>query len=216
MVDIILILIIIISACLAGKRGIIKTVAGMFGTIAAYFATVKLVMPWLAPKIATIITPLCTKWLSGIAQKSDVATQVTAPYSQATSSLDSLLAALKIPSTLFSDIGDKLAETGKSILAASGEAIGRELAPIIALLLGFVVIKIAIWFVVKLLSADIPIVRTLNHGAGFLLGAASGILIVIVLCIGLRAFAPQGIAGLLSIEQINASLIAGFIFKIAG
>lgn len=216
MSDLIFIAIIIGSGCFAGRRGIIKTVAGMFGTIVAYFATVKLIMPTLTPIVAKTITPFCTRWLTGVAAKSDVAAQVTGPYEAATDGLSNLLAALKIPPNLFENISEKLAETGNSILAAAAEAIGRELAPLIALILGFIAVKLVIWLLVKIFSANIPVVRTLNSAAGFLLGTLSGILIVFVMCCLLRTFAPQGIAGFLSYEQINASIIGGFVFSLFG
>lgn len=216
MSDLIFIAIILASACFAGRRGIVKTVAGIFGTIAAYFATVKLIVPALTPIVAKTITPFCTRWLTGVATKSDVAAQVTVPYEAATDGLSNLLTSLKIPANLFDNISEKLAETGNSILAAAAETIGRELAPLIALILGFIAVKLVIWLAVKILSANIPVVRQLNSAAGFLLGTLSGALIVFVLCCLLRTFAPQGIAGFLSYEQINASIIGGFVFSLLG
>lgn len=214
MVDLILVGIIVVSAVLAGSRGLVKTIAGMFGTLISYFATAKLVVPYFAPKIAVWITPYCTKMLMGSAERSGVLASAT--QSGAMDNITELLDKLHIPLSFLDPITQKVADFGNSVLAATAEVMGSELAPLIAFVAGFIAIKFAINLAAKLLSINLPIIGTLNHGAGCLLGAASGALLAVVLCVGLRAFAPQGIAGFLSLEQINSSLIGGFIFKFLG
>ena len=62
------------------------------------------------------------------------------------------------------------------------------------------------------LGSHLPVVRTLNKGAGLLLGLVGGLAVVAALCVGIRAFAPQGVGGVFSLQSVEQSYIGGLVY----
>lgn len=213
MADLIFLCIILGMTFLAGRKGLFRLFAGAFGTIIAYFGAAKWAVPKLTAPAQEILTPLCRSFLSRAAEKSSVLQTVQQPYDATSQNLGQLLKALHVPHGLTQEVGDKIAETGHNILNSAAEIISKEIAPLLVFLLAFFLIKLAIWVAAQVFSADIPLVSGLNRTAGCLLGACSGVLVVVVLCVGLTAFAPQGVAGVLSQESISQSIIGSTVFR---
>lgn len=212
MIDL-LFIVILLAACLIGARkGVIGAVAGLFGTLLSYLGAAKIAVPLLSPGIAKAIFPQCEKMLLSTVGEG-LRQAVEAPFAQAAQGLDGLLEALHVPSHLFDAVGQKLAESGDSVLSAAADVISRQVAPVIAFLAGFLLCKLVLWALVHVIGGGLPVVRTLNRGAGLLLGAVGGAAIILALCLGVRAFAPQGIGGAFSQQAVEDSLIGGAVYR---
>lgn len=213
MIDL-LFIVILLAACLIGARkGVIGAAAGLFGTLLSYLGAAKIAVPLLSPGIAKAILPQCEKMLLGTVGEG-LRQAVEAPFTQAAQGLEGLLEALHVPPHLFDAIGRRLAESGESVLGAAADVISRQVAPVIAFLAGFLLCKLALWALVHVIGRGLPVVRTLNRGAGLLLGAAGGAAIILALCLGVRAFAPQGIGGAFSQQAVEESLIGGAVYRL--
>lgn len=213
MIDLVFI-VILLAACLIGARkGIIGAAAGLFGTLLAYLGAAKIAVPLLTPGLAKALLPQCEKVLLGSVGDS-VRQAVQTPFAQATQSLDGLLEALHVPGHLFDAVGQKLVESGDSVLRAAAEVISRQVAPILAFLAGFLLCKLVLWALVHVIGGGLPVVRTINRGAGLLLGAVGGAAIVVALCLGVRAFAPQGFGGAFSQQAVEESMIGGAVYRL--
>ena len=98
------------------------------------------------------------------------------------------------------------------MLAAATQAVSQAVAPVIAFVIGFLLCKLALWVLACVLGSHLPVVRTLNKGAGLLLGLVGGLAVVAALCVGIRAFAPQGVGGVFSLQSVEQSYIGGLVY----
>lgn len=212
MVDIIFI-VLFLGACLLGaRRGLVGAFTGLLGTLISYFASVKLLAPLLTPLAVPLVTPYCRDLLvKAVGQGGLDALQI--PASQAAGQLDQVLGALGLPPGMTEGLGDALAQGSSTVLDALSQGLARQVAPMLAFLAGFLLCKIALWLLVHLCADWLPGVRTINKGAGLCLGALGGAALVVLLCLGLRAFAPQGIGGLLDQQAIAQSQIGSLIYS---
>ena len=95
-------------------------------------------------------------------------------------------------------ITDKVSDLYTSLLAAIAKQLSENLASILAFLL----------------KLDIPILSGLNRTAGGILGAVSGLLLILALCWAVMQFAPEGDLSLLSRGCLQESLIGGFFTRL--
>ena len=74
--------------------------------------------------------------------------------------------------------------------------------------------KLVLWLLVRVVGGTLPLFRTVNHGAGLCLGALGGVVMIALLCLGLRSFAPEGVGGFFAQEALAESKVASFVYQI--
>ena len=103
---------------------------------------------------------------------------------------------------------------GGEVLEAAIQTVSQSLAPVIAFLVGFALCKLVLWLLVRVVGGTLPLFRTVNHGAGLCLGALGGVVMIALLCLGLRSFAPEGVGGFFAQEALAESKVASFVYQI--
>ena len=195
--DLLVLVIVVISAILAYKKGFIKTLFSLVGGIAAVVLAVSFSTPVAAWLDSTYISPLV---------KSSVLTAVNGSsleqdYDEALKTIDVSDKLREMPEALRSflesinvDVEDTIAkaEANKAASVAAREQLISDItAPISATiskviaLIGLTILFFALLFIVSLLLNAIfkllPFGKSLNHIGGVIFGVARGILLVMVL-----------------------------------
>lgn len=197
--DLLFLLIFLLCIALSAKRGGFEAISGIAGTALGVIVGRKFQLP-----LAVKLQPLLEPKLLALAQKTDL-TQVGGLQE------GSALTELIQQSTA---VTDKVSELYTSLIAAIAKQLSENLASILAFLLLFFAVKLAVRLVCLLLKLDIPILSGLNRTAGGILGAVSGLLLILALCWAVMQFAPEGNLSLLSRGCLQESLIGGFFTRL--
>lgn len=197
--DLLFFLIFLLCIALSAKRGGFEAISGIAGTALGVIVGRKFQLP-----LAVKLQPLLEPKLLALAQKTDL-TQVGGLQE------GSALTELIQQSTA---VTDKVSELYTSLIAAIAKQLSENLASILAFLLLFFAVKLAVRLVCLLLKLDIPILSGLNRTAGGILGAVSGLLLILALCWAVMQFAPEGDLSLLSRGCLQESLIGGFFTRL--
>lgn len=197
--DLLFLLIFLLCIVLSAKRGGFEAISGIAGTALGVIVGRKFQLP-----LAVKLQPLLEPKLLALAQKTDL-TQVGGLQE------GSALTELIQQSTA---VTDKVSELYTSLIAAIAKQLSENLASILAFLLLFFAVKLAVRLVCLLLKLDIPILSGLNRTAGGILGAVSGLLLILALCWAVMQFAPEGDLSLLSRGCLQESLIGGFFTRL--
>lgn len=197
--DLLFLLIFLLCIALSAKRGGFEAISGIAGTALGVIVGRKFQLP-----LAVKLQPLLEPKLLVLAQKTDL-TQVGGLQE------GSALTELIQQSTA---VTDKVSELYTSLIAAIAKQLSENLASILAFLLLFFAVKLAVRLVCLLLKLDIPILSGLNRTAGGILGAVSGLLLILALCWAVMQFAPEGDLSLLSRGCLQESLIGGFFTRL--
>lgn len=197
--DLLFLLIFLLCIVLSAKRGGFEAITGIAGTALGVIVGRKFQLP-----LAVKLQPLLEPKLLALAQKTDL-TQVGGLQE------GSALTELIQQSTA---VTDKVSELYTSLIAAIAKQLSENLASILAFLLLFFAVKLAVRLVCLLLKLDIPILSGLNRTAGGILGAVSGLLLILALCWAVMQFAPEGDLSLLSRGCLQESLIGGFFTRL--
>lgn len=197
--DLLFLLIFLLCIALSAKRGGFEAISGIAGTALGVILGRKFQLP-----LAVKLQPLLEPKLLALAQKTDL-TQMGGLQE------GSALTELIQQSTA---VTDKVSELYTSLIAAIAKQLSENLASILAFLLLFFAVKLAVRLVCLLLKLDIPILSGLNRTAGGILGAVSGLLLILALCWAVMQFAPEGDLSLLSRGCLQESLIGGFFTRL--
>ena len=197
--DLLFLLIFLLCIALSAKRGGFEAISGIAGTALGVIVGRKFQLP-----LAVKLQPLLEPKLLALAQKTDL-TQVGGLQE------GSALTELIQQSTA---VTDKVSELYTSLIAAIAKQLSENLASILAFLLLFFAVKLAVRLVCLLLKLDIPILSGLNRTAGGILGAVSGLLLILALCWAVMQFAPEGDLSLRSRGCLQESLIGGFFTRL--
>ena len=202
--DAVYIVIFLCCVIFAANRGAFKAVAGIAGTV-------------LGAVCGSMFNGPMAAWLSGLMQP--LAMKLVG--SDTVASLASRIQKLGMPEELQGLLDQALSAAGgaeEAARAALAERVAlflsEKVAPLLAFLLIFLVVKLAVSLVCSLLSLDIPILSTLNEWVGALIGAASGLIILLVLTWAVWRFAPDLGLPVLSREALQGSRIGGFFCKL--
>ena len=204
-IDIILVAILILCITVAARRGAFKAAASLGGTVLGGVLAFR-----LTPQHSGIAEGLLRPWVSRTVDSSEA-------FSGGGDKLTELLEHLSLPASLADGWKDK-AESARQALAESvTDRVTALIAPAVTFVVIFLAVKLAVWLLSRLLSADVPVLRTVNRFAGGLLGAAAGLLLVFVLCWGAFRFAPEEeLLGFLSREAVKSSVIGGIVDILVG
>lgn len=229
-----LFLLIIFGTCHYGKKhGAFRVIAGLFGTAAAWIGTL-ILRPMALPFVVNLLNPWAVKAVTKAAEAAgslavmDVTMDMTSETWNAAQSLTSLgekLTAYGFPVQM-GDLAEKLNISATlqnrlhlipqgqvRPLEVLAEAMIAKVAPLLTFFLLFFTLKLIIQIVVRILSLDWPIIRTLNHMAGGIIGLGGGLLLVLVVFFGILIYGspePTGITSQVLVTQsMTGSLIAG-------
>lgn len=215
------------------RRGALRVLAGLFGTIAAWLAASSL-SPRITPITIRIMTPYAHKAVASAAESMGLtpAIDATVTLGQAAgnladtvSSLGEKLSSLGLPEQL-SSLAEKLhiSHSLENLLPGlhgnvsptelMTEAMVNKLAPFITFFALFVLIKFVISIVVRILSLDWPIISSLNHFAGGAIGLLGGVLIVLALCAGIFAYGSPESTGITSQTLLSQSYTGQLVASI--
>ncbi len=227
--DIVIVAVLAIFTFLAYKKGLIKTLFGMLGTLVAFlgaFAFKGAVGGWLD---VTFVRPSVRNMVLSTLSGSPVL-----DYDKALSSLDVAGKVQKMPEALRSlletvgisaaDITSSLSSLSANTLEAKNKLIDSIAAPIsatistaIAFVILFVVLLIVCKVGAKILSALfnlLPIGKQFNRLGGAAVGLVEGALIVLVLTAVIWGISLGADKGIFSPETLEKTLITKEIIKI--
>lgn len=218
------------------KKGAFRVIAGLVGTIGAWIGAM-LLRPQVQPLVIRLLTPYAKKAVAAAADSMGLTAALEATVelggaagtlAQSAATLGERLAALELPAQMAGlaehlGISNSLSQT-LSAAAALGEVSPLELlaqalvdriAPALTFFLLFVLIKLAVWFCVRVLSLDWPIIGALNRLAGGAIGLLGGAVLVLALCAGVFLFGSPEPVGLTSrvllAQSVTGRLLCGLL-----
>ena len=220
-VDIVFLIVILVSIILCAKRGLFKTISGIAGTIIGFIGA-RMMGNSVGTVIEKLIHPILFKILSGV----KVQMALSELGQKAIVGIEDIQSSL-----LESGLTEKTAEFISGVLDYMGasasqlahmeadgsmaetlsNAAAEAMAPVIAFILLFVAIKVAVSLICSLFSVNLPIIREINKLGGALIGLASGLLTVVLICWGIVIFAPEQSVGFFSLQTLEHSVLGGFI-----
>ena len=211
--DLAFVAIILISIGVSAARGAFKAIAGIAGTVLGFLAAFKF-SDMASPIIGRFIQPAVKATVEQAAKSAGVEGILENRLTESLSQMfEKLLGVLRISPGVGAEIGVAAQDTGGKIADAVTTGIVDQVAPVIAFILLFVIVKCAVSILCSVLSLDIPVLRTLNKGVGAILGAVSGLVIVAVLCWGILRLAPDD-SGHISREALLESRVGSALSHI--
>ncbi len=180
-IDVLAVAIVIISALIGRRRGLIKTLswiialflafslASIFSDLASPIVSEKIVFPHLSSKVQENIQP-----------QAESAIKFPSEYAETFKKLG-------IPESIISDATDELSKVFNENLAEPLNALTHNIAYKITHALLFVVFFLVLFVVISLLlkivnlAAKIPVLNSINKSLGLIFGLVFGYLIVVVL-----------------------------------
>lgn len=196
-IDIILIAIIIISAFLGYKKGLVKLGAKLFAGIIAIIVTIIIYKP-----VANLVinnTPLEEKLKSTIIEN---ASSFIKEDKQETN-------------TITKQVTDQVTNQVKNeILPAEAENIARSAIYAITAIVLFIVVKIALSIIISLMNfvANLPILKQFNEVGGIAYGIVRGLLIVCICVLLMGVYTKIKPEATLN-ENIQNSYITKILYK---
>ena len=199
--DITFVMILLASIAIAAKMGAFKAISGIAGTLTGLVCGL-LFEGRIAPQIESVLTPVVEKAVGSL------------NFSEFLQLGSETLA------TLSQDLADVIAaweqNSGGQIPAELASALTGEIVPRLASILSFLVIflcaKLAVIVVLHVFNDYIPVFRTLSKGLGAVLGAVSGLLIILILCWAVLNYAPADeAAGTINQQSLQESYIGSML-----
>ena len=219
------------------RRGAFRVAAGLLGTVGAWIGALAL-RPQVQPLVERLLTPYAVRAVTSAADSVGLTPVLEATVelsgtagalAQSAATLGDQLAALGLPGQM-AGLAEQLGITNSlsgtlSAAAALGEIspiqllaeslVGR-IAPTLTFFLLFLLIKLAIWLCVRVLSLDWPIIGALNRMAGGAIGLLGGAVLVLALCTGVFLFGSPEPAGLTSRMLLSQSLTGRLLAGLFG
>ncbi len=208
MIDLIFLVLFLLMCFWGARKGILGALMGLVGSLLSYVGA-RMLVPVLTSPIAELLQPVAGKVLEKAAEG-----QLEAAGATAEESIHTLLSAVHAPESLMEAVHSQVENSGGEVLEVAAQAVSQSLAPVIAFLVGFALCKLVLWLLVQVVGGTLPLFRTVNHGAGLCLGALGGAVMIALLCLGLRSFAPEGVGGFFAQEALAESRVASFVYQI--
>lgn len=208
MIDLIFLVLFLLMCFWGARKGILGALMGLVGSLLSYVGA-RMLVPVLTSPIAQLLQPLVGKILEKAAEG-----QLEAAGTTVEESIRNLLSAVHAPESLMEAVHSQVENGGGEVLEAAIQTVSQSLAPVIAFLVGFALCKLVLWLLVRVVGGTLPLFRTVNHGAGLCLGALGGAVMIALLCLGLRSFAPEGVGGFFAQEALAESRVASFVYQI--
>ena len=220
-VDIAFLAIILTTVILCTKRGLFKSISGIAGTVIGFIGA-RVLGEDVAKPIAAVAKPIFKSIFSSEKVQQAFANLAAKTAEGITNIYDALVesgigeSTAKLISGAFERMGGSIVDFSNhnaegTLTESLADSAAWAISPVIAFILLFILIKLIVSLLCRLLSANIPIIRTLNKLGGFILGCVSALLIVVLLCWGIVIFAPEESVGFFSLQTLENSIIGGFI-----
>ena len=210
-------LLILFMIYLGRSKGAFRVIAGLFGTLAAFIGA-KALSPAVTPFVSGIMAPFAESSVSSAAESlglSDLMGLSASEWAAESSVMESLSAiAEKAGISLGFDSLSQAADPSATAGSLLTDAFLEKTAPLLTFILLFFLIKLAINIVCRLISLDLPIIGSLNHMAGGLLGLLGGAVLVMALCAGIYAFGSAEETGLTSYILLSKSFTGRLLWPI--
>ena len=207
--DVVLVAIFVGSILLCANRGALKAVSGIAGTVIGCLGA-RYLADSFTPLVSGFLRPMVERMVENAAGAANLSQLLEGTVeAESLQQFGQLLELLHVPADFVETAAQQAQAAGAQFLRAACDAVLAQIAPVIAFVLLFVVLKLAVSLLCSLLSFDIPVIRSLNRTAGALLGALSGLIIVLVLCWGILQFAPQQPIGPINQPEFTQSVIGG-------
>ncbi len=204
-IDLIVVAILLGSVLIAAWRGAMRVLSGILGTVGGVIGAVAL-LDTVQPLVRGIIEPFVVRMVENAALASGIEQGVVV----VSEAVRGFLQGLHLPEAAVDDLLARAESLGDAFFPTVQATLLDQIAPIVTFLLIFIVLKLAISLLCRLFDLRIPVLHTLNRMAGAVLGAVSGLLIVLVLSWGMVMFAPVESIGLLN-QTMFAQSVTGTI-----
>jgi len=198
--DVAIIAIFVISIMLAAKKGAFRAISGIVGTIVGIVCGI-VFQDLLAGGISSLFVKPVEDFLRSL-DFSEFMELGADTVAKASENLAHVIEQWKQSN------GGQIPE---ELVTTLSHIIVPELAAIVSFIVIFIVVKLIAVCILRLFNDKIPVFRTISKGLGVVLGAVSGLLIVMVLCWAVLHYAPvdAGAAGI-SQEALRDSYLGGF------
>ncbi len=211
LIDFLLIVVFVACVWAAARRGIFSAVSGLLGSLAGLIGAV-LLTPRLEGFAVRILRPFLGGMVKRAAEAAGLTGLLSSPVAEETrSGFLELLRALRVPEGAWDTLTAGAQSAGETVSSAAGQAMAEQLAPVAAFVVLFLGIQLAVRVLCSVLSLDIPLLRSVNKLGGALLGAVTGLCMVVALCWGAMRFAPGEEVGLLNRPALEQSRIGGAV-----
>lgn len=197
-IDIILVAILVVSAFLAAKKGLIGTIFSLASTVLAIILSIALSTPVSNFVDENFVNPSVKKYIINVVDSSSIGKS----YDDAVNSIDVASKIEQMPDALkkvlntagisVDEIVDKAEnakddakETKDNLINSIAKPISSTISRVISLVVLFVVLSIGLWFAAKFITALfnlIPLGKSLNKFGGLAFGVVRGLIIVFVIC----------------------------------
>jgi len=216
-IDIGAIVILLASTAIGAGFGAFRAISGLAGSLLGAIGAFKL-QAVVTPVAASLLTPVVRSAVESAAEAQGLDNILE---NQLTQDLMGLFRQLAEGLGLTGAAGDAVAQSAQSagarIIDAITNGIVGQIAPTVAFLVLFLLIKAAVSLVLRLLSIeDLPIISTINKLGGAALGLASGLLIVFILCWGLLRFGADAPVGPIHQRDVLESRVGAIIGAMVG
>ncbi len=213
-IDLLLIIVFVACVWVAARRGIINAVSGLLGSLAGLIGALL-----LTPRLMFITVRAIRPFLSGMvrraAEAAGLGQLLSSPVVEETKNgLLEILKALGVPESSWEPLAAGAQSAGDKISDVAGQALAEQLAPVVTFIVLFLLIQLAVRLICSVLNLNIPLLRSVNKLGGALLGAVTGLCMVVALCWGAVRFAPQEKVGFLNRPALEQSRIGGAVCRV--
>ena len=211
-IDVILLAIFIFSVVWGGRRGVAVFFSGIAGTVIAA-AMAFFLSPFLQDFFTGVVKPFARGAVTKAAEGLGLDQTLTLPVSEAKGQFLILLEKLGISDGRQAELFEKASQAGEKVMDSISSDIARQLAPILAFIALFLFIKLVVFVIIRFMAQSVPVLKSVNKLAGYLLGTVSGLVIVFVLCWAGATQAPEDGSGLITRQNVQNSLIGSTLLS---
>lgn len=212
LIDILLLALLVLFIVLGAHRGFILTLCSLLAVIVALVGA-NLIADTLSPKVADAIQPRLEQSIQEILEEK--AQEVSA---QDSLSVADVLAALRERGGLYQWAADGLEDTLQTVqmdviaqqAAAVATTLAQQLARGILFSVSFLLVLV-VWSILSHaldLVSRLPVLDSLNHGLGGIIGAVKGVIILY-----LAAWVLCSLTGIISLETAEKTYILSFLLQ---
>ncbi len=194
--DVIFLIILFLCIKFSADRGAFRAISGMAGTFLGVILGNRY-QDALAPYLEPVLRPVLEKLTEG------------ADLSGLTGLQEG--SALSVLAEQAAQLPEQVGALYLSLMTSLAEVLTVSLAPIFAFMIIFLISKAVLQLLCGLLDLDIPVLSGINHFAGGLLGAITGVLTVLAICWAVMRFAPAENMGLFSQPCLQQSFIGSLL-----
>lgn len=206
-VDWIILFVTIVYAILGFRKGFVATIASALGSLAALVLALLAASRFKEP-IGAILAPHLTESVQESLQLDALVSSADEAWNGISGYLQNILSAHGItPEAL-----EASENPGQALLHAVTKTVGEEIAYILIFLIAFILLRIAVHFLIGLLNVitGLPIIHSANALLGGVVGVITGLLLCTIVLWAMKLVVPSTYsdAGILSPSVMSRSAIA--------